>query len=82
MATKTKKVCERANLWCQKGASDKVYDIVVTFGGGRYEVEARWGRRGGTMHEQTKWTGAARSTAIGVFERLMASKIRRGYEQV
>ncbi len=80
MAAKTKTVCERAHLWCNKGTSDKVYDIVVVAGGGRYEVIARWGRRGGVAHEQTKWTGVAKDTAVGVFERLVASKKRRGYE--
>lgn len=82
MATKTKKVCKNARLWCQKGTSDKVYDIVVLASDGGYEVTARWGRRGCTMHEQTKWTGVARTTAVDVFERLIACKVRRGYERV
>ena len=79
---RTKTVCERAHLWCNKGTSDKVYDVVVVAGGGKYEVIARWGRRGGLLHEQTKWIGPAKTTAASVFSRLVASKKRRGYESV
>jgi predicted DNA-binding WGR domain protein len=80
MATKVKTVCEKASLWCCKGTSDKVYVVVVVKGGDKYEVVARWGRRGGVMHEQTKWAGGARQSAVDVFDRLVASKKRRGYE--
>jgi predicted DNA-binding WGR domain protein len=76
MATKT------VRLWCNKGSSDKVYEVsILASGENGYEVVARWGRRGGTQRAMVKWEGSDRNRARKVATRLVWSKLARGYVQ-
>jgi predicted DNA-binding WGR domain protein len=80
MAT-TINVRKSANLWFCKGGSDKVYTVAIYENQGQFSVNARWGRRGGHMSEQTKAETRDYFQAVTVFNNLVNSKLAKGYEQ-
>lgn len=63
--------------------TDKVYNV-GTFpqGDGTFVVRADWGRRNGHLQSQLKYRGSDRAEARRVHERLVRTKVQRGYRQV
>jgi len=71
-----------ANLYFQEGNSDKVYHVAVHKVKGGYNVHYSYGRRGGTMNEGYKSEVAypELDQAIAVFNKLVDSKTKKGYQ--
>lgn len=70
----------QTSLWYIGGSSDKVYVLTVTHDNGNYTVHAEWGRRGKTRQSQTKGTFQNRGSAMVLFNEILESKTRKGYE--
>ena len=68
----------------RKGGSDKVYEVdLADVGGGDYVVNFRYGRRGSSLREGTKTKQpVGLQAAEQIFEKLVASKLSKGYELV
>lgn len=74
-------VKDSANLWYYGDNSDKVYHVQIKgdalIG---YVVVFKYGRRGGHMTEGSKTKLVPLEKAREVFEKLVDSKLRKGYE--
>jgi predicted DNA-binding WGR domain protein len=72
---------QRQTLVYQAGSSDKVYEVdLCEVAVAKYVVNYRYGKRGGTMKEGSQTPAAlALSTAQAVFDKLVASKVAKGY---
>lgn len=80
MATKTIKVVEEANLHFYEGSSDKVYHASIQERDKGYVVFFSYGRRGGHMTEGYKIDfPVPLSAAKEVFDKLVNSKLKKGY---
>ena len=78
MATNT--IVEEANLHYYEGSSDKVYHASIQERGSGYVVFFSYGRRGGHMTEGYKIdTPATFSVAKDIFDKLVNSKLKKGY---
>ncbi len=75
---------QRKTLLYQEGRSDKVYEVdLCQVGENRYVVNFRYGKRGGTLKEGVETVSAiALTEAQRVFDRLIQSKIQKGYQEV
>jgi len=71
-----------ADLYFQEGSSDKVYKINLDQHESYYKVRAQWGRRGNTLQEATKYLGESQRDAERTFNKLLNSKLSKGYSQV
>lgn len=76
----TSKIVESAHLYFQEGSSDKVYDARLETDGFSYSVHFSYGRRGGTMNEGYKVQEVPEDVARKEFNKLVASKIKKGYQ--
>jgi len=74
------KIIEQADLYFQEGNSDKVYHARLEHDGSGYSVYFCYGRRGGHMNEGYKVTGAPEEVARKEFDKLVASKVKKGYQ--
>ena len=69
-----------ASLHFKEGSSDKVYHVDLVPNGGLFDVEFRYGRRGGTLNVGNKNTSPlARSAAEAVMAKLLKEKLGKGY---
>jgi bifunctional non-homologous end joining protein LigD len=76
------KIIQSASLHFREGSSDKVYQAAVEPKDNGYIVTFAFGRRGSTLNTGTKAdVPLPLATAIRVFERLVASKVAKGYKR-
>jgi predicted DNA-binding WGR domain protein len=75
------KLIRQTSLYYREGSSDKVYEVdLCEVSPGRYLVNFRYGRRGSTLKEGTKTTGAVPLTqAQRIFADLVNEKTKKGY---
>jgi len=72
---------QSTSLHFREGASDKIYQAFVEPKGDGYIVTFAYGRRGSTLNTGTKTEAPLPlATAIRVFEKLVASKVAKGYK--
>lgn len=74
------KVVESVSLYFQEGSSDKVYNTQIETDGADFSVFFSYGRRGGNMTEGYKVEGVSEAMARKEFEKLVASKVKKGYQ--
>ncbi|MFA4919854.1 MAG: WGR domain-containing protein, partial [Thermodesulfovibrionales bacterium] len=75
-----KELCQKADLHCSNGNSDKVYHTTIEQKDGGYVVLFAYGRRGDTLTRGTKTQEPVPyEKAIGVFNRLVSEKTAKGY---
>lgn len=73
-------IVESADLYFREGNSDKVYHASIQEQGDGYVVFFSYGRRGGNMTEGYKIDfPAPLNVAKEVFDKLVASKTKKGY---
>lgn len=77
------KLIRQTTLYYREGSSDKVYEVdLCEVSPGRYLVNFRYGRRGSTLKEGTKTTGAVALTqAQRMFAELVNEKVKKGYSE-
>lgn len=79
----TPKIIEQADLYFQKGNSDKVYhariECDVTYR--LFSVFFSYGRRGGHMTEGYKVQDVPEDVARKEYDKLVNSKIKKGYRK-
>lgn len=77
------KLIKQTHLLCQDDRSDKVYEVdLCQVGEDRYVVNFRYGRRGTHLKEGTKTTTPTNLTAATtIFDQLVTSKIKKGYQE-
>lgn len=74
-------IVEKADLWFQEGSSDKVYHAAIEESCGGFIVTFQYGRRGGHMNTGTKTDfPVSRAEAQKVFDKLVQSKLKKGYQ--
>ncbi|HAZ48729.1 MAG TPA: hypothetical protein DDW76_23090 [Cyanobacteria bacterium UBA11369] len=75
---------KRTTLHYQEGTSDKVYEVdLCQTGENRYVVNFRYGRRGASLKEGVKTTQPVPlAEAQKVFDKLVAEKTKKGYQDV
>ena len=66
----------------QGGGSDKVYVVSIRRRQGKFEVVARWGRRGGSFQEQVKSTYVSEVGADSAASEVFSTKIVKGYQDI
>lgn len=76
---KTTKIIDKAELYFQEGSSDKVYNAQLEQDDTGYSVHFSYGRRGANMTEGYKVQGTTESNARKEFDKLVASKVKKGY---
>ena len=69
-------------LFFQEGTSDKIYNVTLLEDAGAYSVHVAWGRRGSTPQEGHKAVRVTRAKAERTFDRVVAEKRNKGYEEV
>jgi bifunctional non-homologous end joining protein LigD len=74
------KVIESVCLYFQEGSSDKVYRARLEDEGSGYSVFFSYGRRDGNMTEGYKVRLATEEVARKEFNKLVASKVKKGYQ--
>lgn len=68
-------------LYFQEGTSDKVYQVVIeSHDGKRYDVIAKWGRRGHTLISQPKGSMWSLDHALLLMNGLLEAKMSKGYK--
>jgi len=75
---------QEASLWFQEGTSDKVYHLQLVHGSGGsngYSVNFQYGRRGSALNEGTKISGASLPVAQKVYNKILAEKLGKGYQE-
>lgn len=77
----TSKIVDSAHLYFQEGNSDKVYDARLETDGFLFSVHFSYGRRGGSMTEGYKVRDVPEEIARKEYEKLVASKVKKGYRQ-
>lgn len=78
------KLIKRTALYFQDGRSDKVYEVdLCQVGENLYSVNFRYGRRGANLKEGTKTDIAVPfAQAEKVFDKLVAEKVKKGYQEI
>lgn len=77
----TNTIVKQANLYFCEGSSDKVYHAQILDTGVGYVVNFSYGRRGARLTEGTKTNEpVSLEQATKVFEKLVESKTKKGYE--
>jgi len=71
-----------ADLFFQEGNSDKVYHLQLMSYGDGHSVNFQYGRRGGTLNEGTKISGATLQAATKVYNRILNEKLGKGYQEI
>lgn len=75
----TIKIVDEANLYFREGSSDKVYNVRLETDGAGHSVFFSYGRRGGHMNEGYKVKDAPEAVARKEYDKLIASKVKKGY---
>lgn len=75
------KIIEQADLYFQEGSSDKVYYAQLFQDSTGYGVYFKYGRRGGNMTEGYKVEGVSELAARKEYDKLVNSKLKKGYQQ-
>lgn len=77
------RLIRQTTLYFQEGNSDKVYEVdLCEAGEGEYIVNFRYGRRGARLREGTKTSfPEPLDKAEKVFDRLVQSKLNKGYRE-
>jgi bifunctional non-homologous end joining protein LigD len=73
------KLIDSTNLQFQDGTSDKVYNVKIESDGQGFSVHFSYGRRGGNMTEGYKVQGVSEASARKEYDKLVASKTKKGY---
>lgn len=74
---------QSASLYFREGNSDKEYRAAIEPKGDGYVVNFAYGRRGGTLNTGTKTpVPVPEAEAIKAFEKLIASKVAKGYRPI
>lgn len=78
------KLIKQAHLAFRRGSSDKVYEVdLCEVGTDQYVVNFRYGRRGATLRDGSKTVvSVPRAEAERVFDKLVAEKVNKGYQEV
>jgi predicted DNA-binding WGR domain protein len=78
------KLIKRTALYFQEDRSDKVYEVdLCQVGENLYSVNFRYGRRGANLKEGTKTdTAVPLPQAEKVFDKLVAEKVKKGYQEI
>lgn len=76
----TTKIVQSIHLYFQEGSSDKVYDVRLETDGTGYSVHFSYGRRGGNMTEGYKVEGVSEAAARKEYDKLVQSKVKKGYQ--
>ncbi|NEN96796.1 MAG: WGR domain-containing protein, partial [Moorea sp. SIO3I7] len=78
------KLIKRTTLHYQADNSDKIYEVdLCDLGNDQYIVNFRYGRRGKTLKESSKTAQpVALAKAQQVFDQLVGSKLKKGYQDV
>jgi bifunctional non-homologous end joining protein LigD len=76
----TNKIVDSADLYFQEGNSDKVYSARLETDGVYFSVHFSYGRRGGSMTEGYKVRDVPEDIARKEYDKLVASKVKKGYE--
>jgi bifunctional non-homologous end joining protein LigD len=72
---------DQAHLFCQEGSSDKVYQTEIVSVADGFMVNFAYGRRGSTMQTGTKTVKPVPyARAKSIFDKLVESKLSKGYE--
>jgi predicted DNA-binding WGR domain protein len=76
------RLAKQSRLEFREGSSDKVYEVdLCELAPGSFTVNFRYGRRGSVLKEGTKTTRPVpRSEAERLFDELVASKTKKGYQ--
>lgn len=69
------------NLFLTEGGSDKVYNVQLEPTAGGWWVKAQNGGRGKALRMQDKGIHADYAEALAIYERLVASKVKKGYTE-
>jgi bifunctional non-homologous end joining protein LigD len=69
------------HLFFREGSSDKVYNVHLTECAGGWDVRFQNGRRGKALRDGVKIEGADFDSALKIFEKTVASKIKGGYTE-
>ncbi|MEO0557872.1 MAG: WGR domain-containing protein [Bacteroidota bacterium] len=76
-------VLRHTALAFQQGTSDKVYEVDLREADGGFEVVTRYGRRGKALRENVMTASpVSREDADALFDKTVASKTKKGYEEV
>lgn len=75
----TSKIVDSADLYFQEGNSDKVYHARLETDGALFSVHFSYGRRGGNMTEGYKVQDVPEEIARKEYDKLIASKVKKGY---
>jgi predicted DNA-binding WGR domain protein len=67
-------------LFCQEGSSDKVYIANLYRSPAGWGVFGEYGRRGGKIKKDEKTSGVSFESAKAVYDKLIAEKIKKGYQ--
>ena len=79
--TSTTPTIQSASLYCREGNSDKVYQAAIVPKDDGYIVTFAYGRRGNTLTTGAKIDDPLPlATATKVFDKLVASKLAKGYQ--
>jgi len=76
----TARLVDSANLYYDEGNSDKVYNVRLETDGAGHSVFFSYGRRGGHMTEGYKVQDAPEEVARKEYDKLVASKVKKGYQ--
>lgn len=74
-------VIDKADLYFQEGNSDKVYHARIEAGGSGCSVFFSYGRRGGNMTEGYKVQDVPEDVARKEYDKLVNSKLKKGYQR-
>lgn len=77
----TAKIIEQADLYFQEGSSDKVYHTRIEADGSGCSVFFSYGRRGGNMTEGYKVQDVPEEVARKEYDKLVNSKLKKGYRR-
>jgi bifunctional non-homologous end joining protein LigD len=71
---------QHADLFFQEGSSNKVYHLQLMSYGDGHAVNFQYGRRGGSLNEGTKISGATLQSATKVYNNILNQKLAKGYD--
>lgn len=74
------KIVDETNLYFNEGTSDKVYQARLETDGSSWSVFFSYGRRGGNMTEGHKVEGVSEAAARKEYDKLVQSKVKKGYQ--
>lgn len=76
------KIVEKTDLYFNEGSSDKVYHTRLETDGKTFSVYFSYGRRGGNMTEGYKVEGVDEAVARKEYDKLVVSKVKKGYQKI